>query len=33
MTWLKRTVNALYILSSSGVLGEGIGLVRVYSLL
>jgi hypothetical protein len=33
MTWLKRTVTALYTLSSSGVLGEGIGLVRVYSFL
>ncbi|KAF8486772.1 hypothetical protein DFH94DRAFT_166 [Russula ochroleuca] len=26
MTWLKRTVNVLYTLSTSGVLGEGIGL-------
>ena len=25
MTWLKRTVNVLYTLSTSGVLGEGIG--------
>ena len=33
MTWLKRTVNALYTLSTSGVLGEGIGLVCVYSFL
>jgi hypothetical protein len=31
MTWLKRTVNVLYTLSTSGVLGEGIGLVWVYS--
>jgi hypothetical protein len=31
MTWLKRTVNVLYALSTSGVLGEGIGLVCVYS--
>ena len=31
MTWLKRTVNVLYTLSTSGVLGEGIGLVCVYS--
>jgi hypothetical protein len=30
MTWLKRTVNVLYTLSTSGVLGEGIGLVCVY---
>ena len=29
MTWLKRTVNVLYTLSTSGVLGEGIGLVCV----
>jgi hypothetical protein len=27
MTWFKRTVNVLYTLSTSGVLGEGIGLV------
>ena len=33
MTWLKRTVNALFTLSTSGVLGEGIGLVCVYSFL
>ena len=33
LTWLKRTVNVLYTLSTSGVLGEGIGLVCVYSLL
>jgi hypothetical protein len=32
MTWLKRTVNVLYTLSNSGVLGEGIGLVCVNSL-
>jgi hypothetical protein len=31
MTWLKRTVNVLYTLSTSAVLGEGIGLVCVYS--
>ena len=31
MTWLKRTVNVLYTLSTSGVLGGGIGLVCVYS--
>jgi hypothetical protein len=31
MTSLKRTVNVLYTLSTSGVLGEGIGLVCVYS--
>ena len=29
MTWLKRTVDVLYTLSTSGVLGEGIGLVCV----
>ena len=29
MTWLKRTVGVLYTLSTSGVLGGGIGLVRV----
>ena len=33
MTWLKRTVTALFTLSTSGVLGEGIGLVCVYSFL
>ena len=33
MTRLKRTVNALCTLSTSGVLGEGIGLVCVYSFL
>ena len=33
MTWLKRTVNVLYSLSMSGLLGEGIGLVCVFSLL
>jgi hypothetical protein len=33
MTWLKRTVGVLYTLSTSGVLGEGIGLVCVYSFL
>ena len=27
MTWLKRTVNVLYTLSNSVVLGEGVGLV------
>jgi hypothetical protein len=32
-TLLKRTVNILYALSTSGVLGEGIGLVCVYSFL
>jgi hypothetical protein len=31
MKWLKRTVNVLYTLSTSGVLGEGIGLVCLYS--
>ena len=33
MTWLKRTVNVLYTLSTSGVLGEGIGLVCLNSFL
>ena len=33
ITWLKRTVNALYTLSTSSVLGEGIGLVCVNSFL
>ena len=33
MTWLKRTVNVLYSLSTSTLLGEGIGLVCVFSLL
>jgi hypothetical protein len=33
MTWLKRTVNVLYTLSTSGVLGGVIGLVCVYSFL
>jgi hypothetical protein len=33
MTWLKRTVNVLYSLSTSGLLGEGIGLVCVFLLL
>ena len=32
MTWLKRTVNVLYALSTSDVLAEGIGLVCIYSL-
>jgi hypothetical protein len=32
MTWLKQTVNVLDSLSSTGVLGEGIGLVCIYSL-
>ena len=31
MKWLKRIVNVLYTLSTSGVLGEAVGLVRVYS--
>jgi hypothetical protein len=31
MKWLKRTVNVLYTLSTSSVLGEAVGLVRVYS--
>ena len=31
MTWLKRTVQVLHSLSTSGVLGESIGLVRIYS--
>jgi len=29
MTWLKQTVNVLHSLSTSGVLGEGIGLVWI----
>ena len=33
MTWLKRTVNVLYTLSTSDVLREDISLVRVFSLL
>ena len=32
MTWLKRTVNVLYALSTSDVLAEGIGLVCVNSI-
>jgi hypothetical protein len=32
MKWLKRTVHVLHVLSTNGVLGEGIGLVRVCSL-
>ena len=31
MTWLKRTVNVLYTLSTSSVLSAGIGLVSIYS--
>jgi uncharacterized membrane protein YqgA involved in biofilm formation len=31
MTWLKQTVDVLHSLSISGVLGEGIGLVCIYS--
>jgi hypothetical protein len=31
MTWLRQTVNVLHSLSTSGVLGEGIGLVWIYS--
>jgi hypothetical protein len=31
MTWLKRTVQVLHPLSTSGVLGESIGLVCIYS--
>jgi hypothetical protein len=31
MTWLKQTVDVLDSLSTSGVLGEGIGLVCIYS--
>jgi hypothetical protein len=31
MTWLKQTVNVLEGLSTSSVLGEGIGLVCIYS--
>jgi len=31
MTWLKRTVNVLHGLSTSGVLGEAVGLVCNYS--
>jgi hypothetical protein len=30
MTWLKRIVNVLHTLSTSGILGEGIGLVRLH---
>jgi hypothetical protein len=33
MKWLKRTVNVLYTLSTSGVFDGGIGLVYVYSFL
>ena len=29
MIWLERTVNVLYTLSTSSILGEGIGLVRL----
>jgi fungal STAND N-terminal Goodbye domain len=32
MVWLKRTVNVLHTLSTSDVLSEGIGLVRVDSI-
>jgi STAND-like protein len=31
MTWLKRTVNVLYTLSTSSVLSGGISLVSIYS--
>jgi hypothetical protein len=31
MIWLKRTVNVLHILSTSSILGEGIGLVRLHT--
>ena len=31
MTWLKRTVDVLYILSTSSILGNGIGLVRLHT--
>jgi len=31
MTWLKRTVNVLYTLSTSSVLSAGIGLVSIHS--
>ena len=31
MTWLKRTVNVLYILSTSSILGQGISLVRLHT--
>jgi hypothetical protein len=31
MTWLKQTANVLHNLSTSGVLGEGVGLVCIYS--
>ena len=31
MTWLKRTVNVLYTLSTSNVLNEGISLVRLHT--
>ena len=30
MMWFKRTVNVLYTLSTSGVLGEGIDSVRLH---
>lgn len=32
MIWIKRTVDVLHTLSTSGVLGEGIGLVCVCSI-
>jgi hypothetical protein len=31
MMWLKRTVNVLHTFSTSGVLGEGFGLVILHS--
>ena len=31
MTWLKRTVNVLHMLSTSSILGQGIGLVRIHT--
>jgi hypothetical protein len=31
MKWLKWTVNVLFTLSTSSVLDEAVGLVRVYS--
>ena len=31
MTWLKQTVNVLYTLSTSSILGDAIGSVRPYT--
>lgn len=33
MTWLKRTIHVMYTLSTSGILGGAIGLVRVITLI